>query len=129
MIPQREIVAWREHAPWPDDVQVEQDLLLTRCMMAIFDDEFLRGNLAMRGGTALHKVHLAPAARYSEDIDLVLDHRRRHDIVKKALAKVLEPILGKPANGIFGQALVACRHALDGVLGMPGDVVPHRRAA
>jgi predicted nucleotidyltransferase component of viral defense system len=25
----------------------------------------------MRGGTILHKVHLAPAARYSEDIDLV----------------------------------------------------------
>jgi len=26
----------------------------------------------MRGGTVLHKAHLAPAARYSEDIDLVL---------------------------------------------------------
>ena len=30
-----------------------------------------RRPLAFRGGTALHKLHLAPAARYSEDIDLV----------------------------------------------------------
>jgi len=71
LIPQREIIAWRATAPWPSDVQVEQDLLITRCVAAIFNDEFLRDNLAMRGGTALHKVHLAPATRYSEDIDLV----------------------------------------------------------
>lgn len=77
MIPQREIIAWRTTAPWPSDVQVEQDLLITRCVAAIFSDEFLRDNLAMRGGTALHKVHLKPATRYSEDIDLVLLTRRR----------------------------------------------------
>ncbi|MEO8405194.1 MAG: nucleotidyl transferase AbiEii/AbiGii toxin family protein [Chitinophagaceae bacterium] len=29
------------------------------------------GNLAFRGGTALHKIYLKPQARYSEDIDLV----------------------------------------------------------
>jgi predicted nucleotidyltransferase component of viral defense system len=112
VIPQREINAWREHAPWPDDVQVEQDLLLARCMMAIFEDGFLRENLAMRGGTALHKVHLAPAARYSEDIDLVLVHRRRQAVVEKALAKVLDPILGKPANRIVGPLVVAVRNAV-----------------
>ena len=39
--------------------------------MAIFDDDFLRENLAFRGGTALHKLYLNPAPRYSEDIDLV----------------------------------------------------------
>jgi predicted nucleotidyltransferase component of viral defense system len=31
----------------------------------------LRENLAFRGGTALHKLYLSPASRYSEDIDLV----------------------------------------------------------
>jgi predicted nucleotidyltransferase component of viral defense system len=71
LIPLREIAAWREFAPWPSDTQVEQDLLLTRAMAGIFADDFLRDQVAMRGGTALHKVHLAPAARYSEDIDLV----------------------------------------------------------
>ena len=29
MIPNREIIAWREHAPWPNDVQVEQEALWT----------------------------------------------------------------------------------------------------
>jgi predicted nucleotidyltransferase component of viral defense system len=37
----------------------------------IFSDDFLRENLAFRGGTALHKLYLNPAAPYSEDIDLV----------------------------------------------------------
>jgi predicted nucleotidyltransferase component of viral defense system len=112
VIPQREITAWREHAPWPDDVQVEQDLLLTRCMMAIFEDGFLCENLAMRGGTALHKVHLAPAARYSEDIDLVLIRHWRRPVVEQALTKVLEPILGKPTKGMVGSLVVAARNAV-----------------
>ena len=72
MIPLAEITAWRHHAPWSDDMQVEQDLLLSRAMAAIFSDNFLSDQVAMRGGTVLHKVHLAPAVRYSEDIDLVL---------------------------------------------------------
>ena len=41
-------------------------------MAALFNDKFLCSQIAMRGGTLLHKVHLAPAARYSEDIDLVV---------------------------------------------------------
>jgi hypothetical protein len=69
LIPQREIIAWRAVAPWPSDVQV-QDLLITRCVAAIFSDEFLRDNLAMRGGTALHKVHLAPATRFRRILTL-----------------------------------------------------------
>jgi predicted nucleotidyltransferase component of viral defense system len=92
----RELAAWREHAPWPSDRQVEQDLLLTRAMAAIFSDSFLAGQVAMRGGTVLHKVHLAPAARYSEDIDLVLVGERPEGHVKRALRRVLTPILGEP---------------------------------
>jgi hypothetical protein len=30
MIPQANITAWRNVAPWPDDAQVEQDLVLSR---------------------------------------------------------------------------------------------------
>lgn len=59
-------------ALWPQLHQVEQDLLLCLAMRAIFNDQFLAGQVVMRGGTVLHKVHLAPAARYSEDIDLVV---------------------------------------------------------
>jgi len=47
---------------------VEQDLLLCRAMVALFDDKFLSSQIAMRGGTLLHKVHLAPPAGYIEDM-------------------------------------------------------------
>jgi predicted nucleotidyltransferase component of viral defense system len=51
--------------------QVEQDLVISRALVEIFADPLLRSSFAFRGGTALYKVHLKPAARYSEDIDLV----------------------------------------------------------
>lgn len=72
MIYQTHLTAWQVHAPWPKRSQIEQDLRLSRGVAAIFADDILYEHLAMRGGTVLHKAHLAPAARYSEDIDLVL---------------------------------------------------------
>ena len=61
----------REIAPWQQMWQTEQDLIISRCLVAIFSDEYLNEHLAFRGGTALHKLYLQPAPRYSEDIDLV----------------------------------------------------------
>jgi len=71
MIPQSYITAWRKQAPWQENYQVEQDLIIHRALIALFSDEFIKERLAFRGGTALHKLFLFPAARYSEDIDLV----------------------------------------------------------
>ncbi|MCW0481358.1 nucleotidyl transferase AbiEii/AbiGii toxin family protein [Gaoshiqia sediminis] len=71
MIPRRYIEEWRQNAPWPDNAQVEQDLVIERALIEIFSDDILRENLAFRGGTALHKIFLKPQVRYSEDIDLV----------------------------------------------------------
>ncbi len=71
MIPKPDIAKWQQHAPWKEFAQVEQDLIISRALVEIFSDEFLRENLAFRGGTALHKLYLNPAPRYSEDIDLV----------------------------------------------------------
>ena len=71
MIPMAYITQWRQLAPWPDDMQVEQDLILSRIIVDIFSDPVLKGELAFRGGTALHKLFFRPAQRYSEDIDLV----------------------------------------------------------
>jgi predicted nucleotidyltransferase component of viral defense system len=70
VIPRDHILEWRARAPWPQDIQVEQDLVISRALVEIFSDRFLHDALAFRGGTALYKLHL-PAARYSEDIDLV----------------------------------------------------------
>jgi hypothetical protein len=72
MQPRADILAWRvDQAPWADEDDVEQDLLLTRALVNVFADDFLREHLAFRGGTALHKLHLPPPARYSEDLDFV----------------------------------------------------------
>ena len=57
----QDVLAHQNIVPWPEPYQVEQDLLLTLAMQAIFTDSFLHGQVAMRGGTVLHKVHLAPA--------------------------------------------------------------------
>jgi predicted nucleotidyltransferase component of viral defense system len=71
MIAKPYVAKWQDHAPWKQFYQVEQDLVISRALVEIFSDDFLRENLAFRGGTALHKLYLNPAPRYSEDIDLV----------------------------------------------------------
>lgn len=71
MIAKPYIAKWQDHVPWKQFYQVEQDLVISRALIEIFSDCFLRENLAFRGGTALHKLYLNPAPRYSEDIDLV----------------------------------------------------------
>ena len=78
-ITRQDILAHQVVVPWGAQYQVEQDLLLCRAMVALFDDKFLSSQIAMRGGTLLHKVHLAPPARYSEDWGgpHLLDHETR----------------------------------------------------
>ena len=71
MIPRADIIAWRSRVKWKSDAQVEQDLILSRALVELFSQKFLTMNLAFRGGTALHKLHLTPASRYSEDLDFV----------------------------------------------------------
>ena len=71
MIPKADIVAWRRFAPWVNDAQVEQDLIISRALVAIFQSPLLAERLAFRGGTALHKLYFDIPRRYSEDIDLV----------------------------------------------------------
>ena len=71
MISRRYLEEWKEFAPWPDNAQVEQDLVIERALAEMYSDDLIRKNLAFRGGTAIHKLFLKPQARYSEDIDLV----------------------------------------------------------
>ena len=52
--------------------------------------------LAFRGGTALYKLHLRPAARYSEDIDLVQVSAGPIGGVLDAIRRALDPWLGLP---------------------------------
>ena len=96
MIPRDYITEWRAQAPWIQDFQVEQDLVISRALVAIFSHPLLKDALAFRGGTALYKLHLKPAARYSEDIDLVQVKAEPAGPMMEALRAVLDPWLGKP---------------------------------
>lgn len=75
MIPTPAITAWGVHRPWPNRFAIEQDLLLARTIVAIYDHPLLAEELVFRGGTCLHQVHLPAPRRYSEDLDFV---RRTH---------------------------------------------------
>lgn len=98
MIPRADIFAWRSHVFWRSDAQVEQDLILSRVLVELFSGKFLAKNLAFRGGTALHKLHLAPASRYSEDLDFVQITAGPIGSVMDVIHKALDPFLGKPTS-------------------------------
>ena len=104
MIPMMNIIAWSRVAPWAEQRQVEQDLIISRALVEIFRDDFLAAELRFRGGTALNKLHFPAPLRYSEDIDLV---RTSHGPIKPLLDRlreVLSPWLGDAA---FEQSPVA----------------------
>jgi predicted nucleotidyltransferase component of viral defense system len=71
VIPAAFITEWQAQVPWPERYQVEQDLILSRLMVEIASEALLAGELVMRGGTCLHKLHLPAPRRYSEDLDYV----------------------------------------------------------
>ena len=91
MIPAAHITAWAHFAPWADMGQIEQDLIISRAIIDIFSDEFLREELRFRGGTALNKLHFPEALRYSEDIDLV---RTTHGPIGGILDRLREVLGG-----------------------------------
>ena len=62
---------WRQTAPWANDSQVEQDLIISRALIDLFSDPLIQSSMVFRGGTALNKLVFKPSARFSEDIDLV----------------------------------------------------------
>ena len=98
MIPRAHITAWRAHAPWSTDAQVERDLIVSRAIVEVFSDPLLSGRVAFRGGTALHKLYLTPPVRYSEDIDLVQVEGGPIGDIMTALRQRLDPWLGAPGR-------------------------------
>jgi predicted nucleotidyltransferase component of viral defense system len=71
MIPVAYVNAWRASAPWSTFDQVEQDLVLSRAIVALYTNPMVARTLAFRGGTVLHKLHIRKSARYSNDLDFV----------------------------------------------------------
>lgn len=97
MIPMMNIIAWGNVVPWAEQRQVEQDLIISRAIIDLFSDQFLREQLRFRGGTALNKLHFPSPIRYSEDIDLVRTSAGPMKPTIDHIRERLEPWLG-PAS-------------------------------
>jgi predicted nucleotidyltransferase component of viral defense system len=95
MIPEYAIKEWNKTIVWHRNEQIEQDLIICRALVALFNDEYLAKHLAFRGGTALHKLYLQPQPRYSEDIDLV---QINAEPIKETMDRIREVLsfLGEP---------------------------------
>jgi predicted nucleotidyltransferase component of viral defense system len=94
MIPMMNIIAWSNVVPWAELRQVEQDLIISRAIVDLFSDPFLREQLRFRGGTSLNKLHFPAPIRYSEDIDLVRTTAGPIGPVLDRVRERLEPWLG-----------------------------------
>ncbi len=96
MIPKASVTAWRKTAPWSEDWQVEQDLILSRALVDLFSRPAIAEQVVSRGGTTLHKLFFDPPGRYSEDIDLVQRDAGPIGTLIDEIRVALDPWLGKP---------------------------------
>jgi len=96
MIPLQNIVAWSKVVPWAELRQVEQDLVIARALVLLFNDPLLGKELRLRGGTALNKLHFQKPLRYSEDIDLARTKDGPSKPIWDRVHDLLNPWLGQP---------------------------------
>lgn len=96
MIPSRLITAWSRYAPWLNDEQVEQDLVLSRLIVEIANHPLLGEELVFRGGTCLHKVVLPEPLRYSEDLDYVRASRGPIGPILDAIREIADVLTFQP---------------------------------
>jgi predicted nucleotidyltransferase component of viral defense system len=109
MIPKAYVIEWQRFAPWRTFSQVEQDLIICKTLVELFDHQLIADNLAFRGGTALYKLYLEPS-RYSEDIDLVQISPGPIGQLLDAVQEKLNPWLGIPKRSLSeGRAVLIYR--------------------
>lgn len=96
MIPENYIEQWRKSVRWQAVSQIEQDLVISRALVDLFNEPRFSDALVFRGGTTLNKLFLNPTARFSEDIDFV---QRRPEPIGKTndgIKEALKLWLGEP---------------------------------
>lgn len=96
MIPEIFIEQWRKNVPWQMIEQIEQDLIICRALIALYNDPNIKNSLVFRGGTALNKLFINPPSRYSEDIDFVQRNPSPIGQTIDAIRELLKPWLGDP---------------------------------
>lgn len=116
MIPEIYIEQWRLYAPWQSLVMIEQDLVISRALIELFNQPLVQSSLVFRGGTALNKLYIKPPARYSEDIDLVQIRAEPIGKVINAIRDRLDKWLGEPKRKLTERSakLIYRYQAIDG---------------
>jgi predicted nucleotidyltransferase component of viral defense system len=100
MIPVSYVEQWRVMAPWQTLAMIEQDLVLSRALVELFNQPIVAATLVFRGGTALNKLYIKPPVRYSEDIDLVQINAAPIGEVLDAIRTALDSWLGEPRRNL-----------------------------
>jgi predicted nucleotidyltransferase component of viral defense system len=100
MIPESFIESWQTNAKWQTLSMVEQDLVISRALVCLYNNSEIKNRLVFRGGTALNKLFIKPPARYSEDIDFVQKKSEPIGSIIDAIRKILNPWLGDPKGKI-----------------------------
>lgn len=100
MIPEYYVEKWKNQSNWQSKLQVEQDLIISRALIDLYQNEIIKRSLLFRGGTALNKLFLNPPARYSEDLDFVQKNNEPIGETIDAVRDVLSPWLGEPKRKI-----------------------------
>lgn len=100
MIQESLIESWRMNTKWQTLAMAEQDLVISRVLICLYNDPKVIKSLVFRGGTALNKLYFKPPARYSENIDFVQRQPEPIGSVIDAIRELLKPWLGEPKRKI-----------------------------
>src|SRR3989338_4336078 len=118
MIPENFIEQWRKMAPWSALAMVEQDLIISKALIDLYNQSAISNSLVFRGGTALNKLYIQPPARYSEDIDFVQIKSAPIGGTIDAVRQALDPWLGEPKRKLTDRSakLIYRYTAIDNVV-------------
>ena len=86
------------------EAMVEKDFWVCYVLEHIFSDELLSQKLRFKGGTSLSKAH-AVIERFSEDVDLILDWTRFHELgdPNANRSKTKQVLFNELMNGTAGR--------------------------
>ncbi len=96
MIPNEFVREWGQKFKWSSSAMIEHDLVISKALVCLYSDPIIQDKLLFRGGTALNKLHINPASRYSEDIDFVQRDAEPIGPIMSAIRIALDGWLGKP---------------------------------
>ncbi len=64
MIPEVFIENWRKTVPWQMTEQIQQDLMISRALVDLYNDPHVKDALVFRGGTALNKLFIRLPSKF-----------------------------------------------------------------